>query len=133
MKADCIALLQQLDSEYLWRALWLLRRSAEEAPLTGEDLERITEAVDEPMHWLTRLCLCQLLATTGCPESLRGAVAPMLCRSFEDRRVIVRAWALSALWTFVEDPLHGRRIRALRRVAAKDSQKSMQARLRHLK
>jgi hypothetical protein len=132
IQLGCQSVLQQLEPEHLWRPIWILRRSNADLPLTEDDLRRIAESIDEPSHWAARLCVCQLFADTGCPESVREAMFPYLAHAFTDRRPIVRAWALSALCTFQADPRYQPEIRRMGKVAHLDTAKSMQARLRHL-
>lgn len=128
----CISSLQQIEPEHVWRPIWILRRAHADMPLSEADLARIVDAIDEPSHWAARLCVCQLFADTGCPESLRDAFFPYLAHAFADRRPIIRAWALSALWTFHADPRFKRAIRRMWKAAHSDRAKSMQARLRRL-
>jgi hypothetical protein len=130
--AQTISALGQLDADLAYQAVWLLRRPAEESRLGEPDLARIVELVDASPHWIYRLTMCQLFAETGCPAALRDQLFPFLRQCFTDRRVIIRAWALTAMTRFEDDPVYRPEIRQCRRAAARDRAKSMQARLRHL-
>lgn len=130
--AAVISALGQLDPDIAYQAVWLLRKAAAESRLSETDLARIAELVDASPHWIYRLTMCQLFAETGCPAALRDQLFPFLCQCFNDRRVIIRAWALTAMLRFGEDPAFRREIRQNRRTAERDPAKSMQARLRHL-
>jgi hypothetical protein len=123
--------LDLLQPETTWRALWLLLASARDGRIASDDLVQLSETPGDMTHWLSRLTFCQLLATTGCPPPARDDVFPILSECFEDRRVIVRAWAISALVHF-DDPQFRKPIATMRHAAQKDSAKSMQARLRKL-
>lgn len=128
-----IAVLGQLDPNVAYRAVCLLRRAAAESPLREDDWRRIAELVDGSEHWLYRLTMCQLFAEAACPPALREQVFPFLQRCFADRRVIVRAWALTAMARFRDDPAYRQEIQRLWRTAKRDPRKSMQARLRRIK
>lgn len=130
--AAAISALGQLDSEIAYQAVWLLRKAAAESRLSEADLARIVELVDASPHWIYRLTMCQLFAETGCPAALRDQLFPFLRQCFTDRRVIIRAWALTAMMWFADDPAYRREIRQNLRTAGRDSAKSMQARLRDL-
>ncbi len=126
---QAVKLTEVMEEEQAWRALWLLRRAAEDGALPQRDLIRVVENLGLTRHWTWRLVACQLLAAVDCPRAERDSVADFLSECFEDRRVIVRAWALSALcrgWS--EDERTKRCMAAARR----DPAKAMQARLRHL-
>ncbi len=127
-----VSALRQLDPDRAWRAVWLMRRCARDQGFPEQEFARLASSIEEYTHWLARLTLCQLLAETGCPRAHREAVYPFLIESFSDRRVIVRAWAISALVKFEDDSRYRQNIRGLRRAANQDPAKSMQARLRHL-
>lgn len=130
---DVIAALGQLDPENAHRALWLLRKIAGEAGLDAAAISRVMEYVDVSTHWLFRLTLCQLLAETKCPPALADEVFSFLKKSFGDRRVIVRAWALTAVLQLPRRREREGKIREMVRTAERDPAKSMQARLRRLK
>jgi hypothetical protein len=132
--ADAIRALHHLDDEQAWRALWLLRRCAEDNDnrLDEDSLIRISDRAGELRHWIARLNLCQLFAATGCPPAVRETLFPVLAACFDDRRVIVKAWAISALNTFARDPNYRDQIAGMLREAKRNPAKSMQARLRHL-
>ena len=129
---EAVSSMRLSDPDVAWRAIWLVRRFARDQVVPEPALARIAASVDEFSHWVARLALCQLFAETGCPSSLREAVFPFLCEAFADRRVIVRAWAISALMTFQSDPRYRSEIHALLRRARQDTGKSMQARLRRV-
>jgi hypothetical protein len=131
--ASAISAMRQLDAEVAWRATALLRRCAQDGRLSESDLAEIAASADEVTQWIARLNLCQVFAITGCPESIREQVFPFLVNCYEDRRVIIRAWAISSLVTFQSDPAYAKEISVLVRRAGFDPQKSMQARLRQLK
>jgi hypothetical protein len=130
---DVIGALGQLDTQEAWRAVWLLKRSAADSKLGRDDLRKIAELVDSSEHWVFRLTMCQLFAETGCFREFREQVFSFLQRNFDDRRAIIRAWALSAMADFEGDPLYRRSIQQMRRAAEQDHSKAMQARLRRLK
>lgn len=130
--SQLISALGQLDPAVACRAVWLLRRQAAESPLRESELARIVELVDGSEHWIYRLTLCQLFAATGCPPASRDDLFPFLQRCFADRRVIIRAWALTAMLRFRDDPAYRRAIRQCERQAQRDPGKAMQARLRQL-
>jgi len=130
--AWAVSSLESLEPEQTWRAIWLLRRVAKTRELSVEELGALTEKVDMAEHWIARLNLCQLFAATGVPASLREDLFPFLRESFADRRQIIRAWAISALATFQDDPCYRPEIKALLRNARKEKGKAMQARLRRL-
>jgi hypothetical protein len=130
--ADAIFAMRQLDSELAWRAAWLLRRQALDQGLEEGALVRMATFVDEMTHWIARLNICQMLAITGCPRLVQDSVFPYLDECFRDRRAIVRAWAISALASFSDEPKYRRQILLMIRKARMDSAKSIQARLRHL-
>jgi hypothetical protein len=130
--AETLATLEQLDPDHACRAVWLLRKSAAETPLSESDLGRIVELVDASGHWIYQLTLCQLFSETGCPPALRDQLIPFLQRCFSNPRVFIRAWSLTAMNRFRDDPAYRSAIRQCERVARRDPAKSMQARLRHL-
>ncbi|ATC65388.1 hypothetical protein CMV30_16350 [Nibricoccus aquaticus] len=129
---ELIRTLTLLDPPHVCRPLGLLRMIAKDRGLSPEHIAKIlrhTDAFSE--HWLSRLLACQLLAITGCPRENEDDTAPFLADCFRDRRVIVRAWALTVLSRFT-GPHHRKTIAALFAAARKDPAKSMQARLRQL-
>lgn len=130
---DAIAAMEQCDAAVAWRAVWVLRQRALDDRITPADLVRIALAADGVTHWAGRLLLCQMFARTGCPEAGREALGPFLQECMRDKRVITRAWALSALCHFRSDPELKRVIEAHLRTARRDPGKAMQARLRQLK
>lgn len=130
--SELIAVLPQLDPETTHRAAWLLRQLAADHPLDERDLARIAEQTDASDHWLFRLTYCQFWAETACPPPLRDQVFPYLQLCAADRRVIVRAWALSAMLHFQSDRAYRKQVRVSLRTAQRDPSKAMQARLRQL-
>ena len=132
LASEALFAMRQLDADLAWRAVWLLRRLAREGKLGERQLIQIAAAADEMTHWLSRLNLCQLFSTTNCPGAMREAAYPFLSECFSDRRVIVRAWAISALFGFRADPEYREPVAAMIRAAKKETGKAMQARLRHL-
>lgn len=128
----CSAFLQ-LDPELTWQVAWLLMRCARDDRLNEDEQAQIAEVLDEARDWVSRLCFCQLFATTGFPKQAVDAVVPFLQHCFSDRRVIIRAWAVSALAPLRRDRMHGAVVRKLMIEAQRDPAKSMQARLRRLK
>jgi hypothetical protein len=130
--AAVIMALGQLDPAITYRAAWLLRKAAAKAHLDGQDWARIAELADASGHWIHRLTMCQLFAESACPPALRAQVFPFLQRCFVDRRVIIRAWALTAMLLFRNDPAYRPAIQRTLRAARRDPGKSMQARLRRL-
>lgn len=130
--ADLIAALDHLDPDLTHRALSLLTQLARTSPLAPEDLARIADRLDASEHWLHRLTACQLLSSTPIPPELGSDVVPFLQRCFTDRRVIIRAWALTAMLPFRTDPRFRPDVLAALRLARRDPAKSMQARLRQL-
>ncbi|HEY0946129.1 MAG TPA: hypothetical protein VGD81_12710 [Opitutaceae bacterium] len=131
--ADAIWAMRQLDADLAWRAVWLLKRHAREHPLAEADLLRIASCADEATHWVSRLTLCQMFSDTGWPASANDTVFPFLVESFANRRVIIRAWAVSALLRLKAHPKYREQVTAILRKARADSGKAMQARLRQLK
>lgn len=132
LAADAIWAMRQLDAEVAWRAVWLLARLAQEQKLGETELAQIADRADEMTHWIARLTTCQLFSAMNCPASAREVLFPFLAECFVDRRVIIRAWAISALASFRQDPVYRKQVTAMCRKARKDPRKSMQARLRHL-
>ncbi|MFO1450186.1 MAG: hypothetical protein U1F61_18650 [Opitutaceae bacterium] len=130
--AEAISALRQLDAQVIWRAAWLLRRHAREHRFTPDQLIVLGEEAQRIEPWLARLNLCQLFARTGCPLEAKDAIAPFLQECARDRRALVRAWALSALFTLREDPELGAAIVRQLAAARRDPAKSVQARLRQL-
>ncbi len=129
---EVIATLGQLDPEKAHRALWLLRKVSAESCLDAAAVSRVIECSDVSEHWLFRLTLCQLLAETTCPPEAAEDAFSVLRKCFDDRRVIIRAWALTALVRLPRDRAREGEIRERVRAAERDPAKSMQARLRHL-
>jgi len=129
---DALSAMQQLDAEIAWRAVWVLKQLGRDGKLTEADLNRLAEYAEEASHWAARLNLCQLFAQTGCPPAMRETLFPFLEESFGNRRVIIRAWALSVLVGFREEKKFRPRIDAMIREARADQNASMKARLRHL-
>jgi len=128
---DVFRLFDLLDHENLWQPLWLLKACARDNRLSEDRVAQLVGHLDGFTHWISRLTLCQLLAQTGCPAALRDDVYPVLADCFSDRRVIIRAWALSALIRF-DEPRFQKPVATMLRSAQKDPNKSMQARLRKL-
>jgi hypothetical protein len=130
--ANAISAMRQLDADVAWRAVWLLKRLAVDHRLGDTDLIRLTQCAEEMTDWASRLNLCQLLATTGCPASTREALYPYLVECFANRRPMIRAWAISVLVEFQSDERYRKSVRAMLREAHADSAGSIQARLRRL-
>lgn len=128
-----LSALDFLEPEQTWRAIWLVRRLAKTRELSEAELRDLSERLDAAGHWIARLNVCQLFAVTGVPPSVREEMFPFLREAFADRRVIIRAWAISALVRFGDDARYRSEIRAMLRKARSESGKSMQARLRRLK
>lgn len=128
--SDLLAAIDHLDADLAHRAVWLLRRCVESGRFDTDDLARLIDHLDASDHWIYRLTLCQLLSAVALPENLRDQTFPFLERSFTDRRVIVRAWALTAMTRFISDRRFSAVIKTMLRAARRDPQKSMQARLR---
>lgn len=114
-------------------AAWLLLRDAPSAHRDAPELARAIEAALGCDGWTVRLQTCHLLARIDCPPSLHDDAVAFLENAFTDRRVIVRAWALTALErsSRVDTSLRPR-YRKLRDLAARDAAPSMRARLRRL-
>lgn len=129
---ELMSSLDVLDDDQLWRALWLLRQLAEDGRLGDAPLARLSSQADGFRHWAARLILCQLYAVVRCPPESRDAVYAFLRECFSDRRVITRAWALTALQPFRTDSRYRPEITAMLRKARQDPGKAMQARLRQL-
>lgn len=130
--ADCVWALRQLDAEKAWRAAWLLKRLAQDGRLSDAELGAIAELSEEVNHWLARLMLCQLFAAAGCPDTFRGSLYPYLRECAGDQRVIVRAWAITALLRFRTVPGRRAEVDSLLRAARLEPSKAMRARLRRL-
>ena len=129
---DLISALDQLDPDLTYRALALVLKLARTSPLSSEDLARIVDRLDASDHWLHRLTACQLLSAARLPPELGSDIVPFLQRCFTDRRVIIRAWALTAMLSFRSDPRFRSTVDASLRLARRDRAKSMQARLRQI-
>lgn len=127
-----ISALETLEPEHAWRGIWLLRRLAKMCAFSEEELAALAAKADIVEHWTARLNLCQLLAITGVPASVRDELFPFLRESFADRRQIIRAWAISALVGFRQDERFSSEISGMLRSARRESGKAMQARLRRL-
>ncbi len=130
---QAITAARHLDPAPAGHAVWLLSRAGRAGRVNAAHLRRLAASADELTSWVSRLCLSQLLAVTGCPPDLRRSFHPFLTDCTTDRRPIVRAWALSALATYADDPEYAAEISTLLRQAAKDPAPSMRARLKHLK
>jgi hypothetical protein len=130
--AEVAGLLETLDEVAACSALWILKTAAEDGVLGDREVAVVARSVGASRHWAWRLLLCQLFARVDCPESERENVFEFLVKCFVDRRVITRAWALSAMWRFRGDPRFRTEVNRCIRSARKDPGKAMQARLRHL-
>ena len=130
--ADVIRVMQQLDSEVAWRAVWLLKRLAREHQLGETEVVRLAQCAEEMPHWASRLNLCQLFATTGCPPEAREVLFPYLAECFADRRPMIRAWAISVLVGFQADKKYRLPVAVMLRKAGGDPAGSVRARLRRL-
>jgi hypothetical protein len=128
---ELIRNLALLEPPHVCRPLGLLRMIAEDRELDASIVAKVLQHVDAMDHWLARLLCCQLLSTTGCPLENEDDAFPFLADCFRDRRVIIRAWALTALTRFT-GAHHQKSIASMRTIAKKDPSKAMQARLRHL-
>jgi hypothetical protein len=129
---EVLRVLPQLDATTSCRAVYLLRLAAIDGRLESSHWGRVAAAVDSSEHWLFRLLMCQLLAVGGCPAELGAQVRPFLVRCLDDRRTIVRAWAISGLAQFQTDPAGRSTYEVQLRRARRDRSKAMQARLRYL-
>ncbi len=129
---DALESLSALDEEQVHRALWLLHRRQVDQPLPLAAVEQVIEATAGARHWLVRLQVGQILALAGIPERMLEPAFDYLRECFSDRRVIVRAWALSALYPLRHDRRFSGEVRRMITAARRDPGKSMQARLRHL-
>jgi hypothetical protein len=129
---DALSAMRQLDIELAWRALWLLNRAGRDRALPEATLAKVAAYVDELAGWAARLCACQLFAAHPCPYASRETLFPFLSECFADRRVILRAWALSALRHFCDDAKFARHYSVMLSHARDDPAASMKARLRHL-
>lgn len=127
-----LSAMRLLDPELAWRAVWLLKQLALDGKLGATELERLARSADELTHWASQLDLCQLFARTGVPSSVRELTYPFFLECTSNKRVIIRAWAISVLVTFCDDPKYRKSVAALLREAKKDAAPSMIARLRHL-
>lgn len=130
--AHLVNLPEQLDDEATPAATWLLLRAARAGHLDDLQVGRLLEWVDRSSPWVVRLNVCQILAITGCPRDARAHASDFLEHACKDARVIIRAWAISALSRFGNDPRHRAVFQRRLKVAQADSRKSMQARLRAL-
>ena len=127
-----IPTLEELEPDCVWRGIWLLRRLAKVRAFSERELAVLASKADIAEHWTARLNLCQMLAITGVPASVRDELFPFLRESFADRRQIIRAWAISALVIFRQDERFRSEIARMLRSARRESGKAMQARLRRL-
>lgn len=127
-----IGAMRQLDSDCAWRAVWLLKRLARDGEFGETDLCRLAACADELTDWAARLNLCQLFALTGCPRGARDELFPYFVECFRNSRVMIRAWAITVLFEFKDDPKYAAEVAAMLREARADSGSSMKARLRHL-
>src|SRR4051812_39207471 len=66
-----ISALEILEPDQVWRGLGLLRMLARTRALSEGELAALAEKADMAEHWVARLNLCQLLAVTGVPLSVR--------------------------------------------------------------
>jgi len=130
---DAISAMRQLDSDVAWRGVWLLKRHARKHRLPDGDLIRLAQCAEELPHWASRLNLCQLFATTGCPQAARESLYPYLVECFANRRPMIRAWAISVLAGFRDDKKYRKPVAAMLRETQKDPAGSIQARLRNLR
>ena len=129
---ETVRALRVLDPERAPGAVWLLAQAAKENRLEAPVLKKLVELSAELTHWTSRLVLCQLFARARCPEDSSDELFAFLEECFQDRRVIVRAWAVSAMMPLSSDPRFKRQIAAHLRNAKADPAKSMRARMRHL-
>jgi hypothetical protein len=130
--AEAISVMRQLDADRAWRAVWLLKRLVRDHGWREADLSRLASCADELTDWAARLNVCQLFATTGCPSAARDTLYSYFVECFGNRRVMIRAWAISALAAFRDDPRYRTSIASMLREARADPGSSMKARLRHL-
>jgi len=130
---DLLAAFRTLDPEVAWRAVWLLlrvgRASGEMSP---EVLRALARRAEEMTHWIARLTLCQLFAQFPCPESSREELFPFLDDCFGDERVIIRAWALTAMYAMKDDERFAVLVERSLAEARLDRKPSMVARIKHL-
>ncbi len=124
--------MRQLDADKGWRAAWLLKRLAKEQRLRDTELHDVIACAGELDHWAVRLVLCQLFALTGVPAAAREELFPYLADCARNRRVMIRAWAMTVLMAWQEDPAFHDKVDAILHHARTDSRPSMQARLRRL-
>ena len=128
---ELLRTLPLLDPEHVRRPLGLLRMIAEDRGLAAAEVSQLIQHFDLMNHWLARLLCCQLLAITGCPRQDEDDAFPFLADCFRDRRVIIRAWAITVLSRFT-GAHHRKAVASMIASARKDPAKSMQARLRQL-
>jgi hypothetical protein len=129
---DTIRALSLLDAEVAWRAVWLLKELAREGRLTSANVSAIAEQAEAATHWSARLNLCQLFAITGCPAAARDTLFPFLTDCLENRRPMIRAWALTVLAGFTNERRFRKPVDAALRRARADSAASVRARLRRM-
>ncbi|MFM7180448.1 MAG: hypothetical protein ACKO2G_03165 [Verrucomicrobiales bacterium] len=129
---EVVRALDGLDEDSAWRALWLIKRQAMESPLEKALLIDLAKRSPGFREWRARLTLCQLFSITGYPSPSREILVPWLEQCFLDRRVIVRAWAVSALWHLREDRPHRHVWEKCFAQASTEDAPSMRARLRRL-
>lgn len=130
LPADAMTAMRLLDSDLAWRAVWILKQLARERKLTEPHLIQLARCAGEMRHWASRLNLCQLFSMTGCPAAAREELYPYLVECFANRRVMIRAWAISAMIGFQADLAYRKPVAAMLRQAQADPGSSMKARLR---
>ena len=130
---DAISAMRHMDSDIAWRAVWVLKRCARDRKLSSDDVIRIASCAEELPHWASRLNLCQLLATTGCPEEAQDRLFPYLVECFGNRRPMIRAWAISVLVGFEDRSDFRKTTQDCLQEARTDRAGSIQSRLRQLK
>jgi hypothetical protein len=115
-------------------ALWLILRLSRDRQPEPELLQRALDVAPSLEHWTARLLLAQLFAHATCPAAAIDALEDFLGDAVEDRRPIIRAWALSSAYRLGEDyPAYRKTAADWLARARSDPTKSVQARLRHLK
>lgn len=133
MAAHWLRALDRSEEDEQWVALDRLKNLARAGGLPVEVLGGLAERAPGCPEWRARLTLCQIFGANACPEPARPSLVPWLrdC-CFRDRRVIVRAWAVSAIWQIRGDPRYRSDWQAMSAEAARESAPSMRARLRRL-
>ena len=128
---ELVATLGLLDPGICWRTTWLILRLARDRrPMDENVLAEIATSADAATHWVARLNLCQVFGHVPCPEPALDLLFPFLAKCFADRRVIIRAWAITALLPFRSNPRYQPEVERMLAEALKEKSKSMQARLR---